>query len=105
MKTVVHVEGFEKRALKLLGEDATADFIVYLSQHYADGAVIAGTGGFRKLRWARQHEGKSGGFRVIYFVTVHAVYPVMIYAKNEASNISQAHKNALREAAKTFKGE
>ncbi len=81
------------------------DFIAHIAFHYNDGAVIAGTGGFRKMRWVRKNEGKSGGFRVIYFVTTHAVYPVMMYAKNEASNITQAHKNALREAAKTFKGD
>ncbi len=31
------------------------------------GAVIKGSGGLRKLRWARAGAGKRGGLRVIYF--------------------------------------
>jgi len=31
------------------------------------GAVIQGSGGLRKLRWARPGGGKRGGLRVIYF--------------------------------------
>jgi mRNA-degrading endonuclease RelE of RelBE toxin-antitoxin system len=32
------------------------------------GAVIPGSGGVRKLRWAAPGRGKRGGYRVIYFV-------------------------------------
>jgi len=32
-----------------------------------DHPVIPGAGGFRKARWARRGNGKSGGFRVVYF--------------------------------------
>ena len=32
------------------------------------GKVVAGSGGVRKLRWAAPGRGKSGGYRVIYFV-------------------------------------
>lgn len=32
------------------------------------GAVIRGSGGVRKLRWAVKGRGKRGGYRVIYFV-------------------------------------
>ena len=34
------------------------------------GAVIPGTGGFRKLRWAdpRRGKGRRGGLRVIYYL-------------------------------------
>ena len=30
------------------------------------GKLVIGTGGVRKLRYAREHRGKSGGVRVIY---------------------------------------
>jgi len=33
-----------------------------------DHPVIPGAGGFRKARWARRGKGKSGGYRVIYFL-------------------------------------
>jgi len=32
------------------------------------GAVIKGSGGVRKIRWAASSRGKRGGYRVIYFV-------------------------------------
>ena len=32
------------------------------------GAVIRGSGGVRKTRWAAAGRGKRGGYRVIYFV-------------------------------------
>ena len=32
------------------------------------GAVVRGSGGVRKLRWAAAGHGKRGGYRVIYFV-------------------------------------
>jgi hypothetical protein len=38
-----------------------------LAEHPAAGMLIAGTGGVRKLRWAREGMGKSGGVRVIYY--------------------------------------
>jgi hypothetical protein len=102
MKTIVHMPGFEKPALALLGEDGLADLIGHLAQHELEGPMIPGTGGFRKIRWARKNEGKRGGFRVIYFVAPAAIYPTLIYGKNTIENLSQAQKNQLREVAKTF---
>lgn len=34
------------------------------------GAVIAGTGGLRKIRWSVDGKGKRGGTRVIYYHVV-----------------------------------
>ena len=34
----------------------------------AAGAIVRGSGGVRKLRWAREGTGKRGGLRVIYCV-------------------------------------
>mgnify|MGYP003387389611 CR=1 FL=1 len=104
MKTVVHVEGFERKALALLGSRGLEDFITYIALNYAQGDIIAGTGGFKKLRWARPNAGKSGGFRVIYFVARTAIYPVLIYAKNDAANITPAQRNQLKAIAKLFEG-
>jgi len=104
MKTVVHMEGFERKALALLGQQGLEEFIAYVALNHAQGNVIAGTGGFRKLRWARPNAGKSSGFRVIYFVAQTAIYPVLIYAKNDAANITTAQKNQLKAIAKLFEG-
>jgi hypothetical protein len=53
------------------------------------GAVIPGSGGVRKLRWAAAGRGKRGGYRVIYFVRqVHGViWMLTMYPKNVTDNI------------------
>ncbi|HEY9069269.1 MAG TPA: type II toxin-antitoxin system RelE/ParE family toxin [Candidatus Ozemobacteraceae bacterium] len=53
------------------------------------GALIPGSGGLRKLRWAAPGRGKSGGYRVIYYWQDHLgqIWFLTIYAKNEAENI------------------
>ena len=73
------------------------------------GALKAGTGGCRKVRYAgKSGRGKSGGARVVYFYRNEAL-PIFLFAvfgKGEKSNISKAEKNALRkltaEIVKTY---
>jgi len=42
-------------------------FISYIAANPEAGALIRGSGGCRKVRWAASGRGKSGGARVIYF--------------------------------------
>ena len=65
--TVVETPSFLRRAKGLLSETERADLVAYLAEHPDSGKVMEGTGGVRKLRWAREGEGKSGGYRVIYY--------------------------------------
>lgn len=53
----------------------------------------------RKLRWARDGRGKSGGVRVIYYFHsgVMPLYLLTMFAKNERANLSKAERNALAE--------
>lgn len=53
------------------------------------GKVVAGSGGVRKLRWAAPGRGKSGGYRVIYFVkrAPGVILMLTMYAKNMTDNI------------------
>lgn len=64
------------------------------------GAVIRGTGGFRKLRWPdpRRSRGTRGGLRVIYFHFADAaeVWLVTLYAKGEVEDLSPDEKRRLR---------
>ena len=71
------------------------DLIAHLSANPEDGNIIQGTGGFRKLRWARQGKGKSGGVRCIHFYVIggDGVYLTAIYGKGKKDNLSQAEKN------------
>ena len=65
--TVVETPSFLRRAKGLLSETERADLVAYLAEHPDSGKVMEGTGGVRKLRWAREGEGKSGSYRVIYY--------------------------------------
>ncbi len=59
--------------------------------------VIRGTGGIRKLRWARSGKGKRGGIRTIYFhhVAPGTVYLLTAYAKADRDDLSPADKKVL----------
>jgi putative transcriptional regulator len=64
---------FEKQVNALLSDDEFALFQGFLFSNPKAGAVIQQTGGLRKVRWAVQGKGKSGGVRVIYlYVTAAA---------------------------------
>jgi hypothetical protein len=62
---------------------------------------MPGCGGFRKLRWAAQGRGKSGGVRVIHYC-VYDDYIIIAkaYAKNEKESLAASEKEDLRLAAK-----
>ena len=65
------------------------------------GAVVPGTGGLRKIRFAPPswHTGKRGASRIIYAYIVpgEAVYLFTIYGKNEQSDLSSDEKKVFRE--------
>ena len=62
------------------------------------GSVMQGTGGIRKIRFAFEHAGKSGGVRVIYvdFVVYEKLYLLTAYPKNEKENLSKSERNDLK---------
>jgi hypothetical protein len=64
------------------------------------GAVIRGSGGCRKVRWARQGSGKSGGVRVIYFTrnTDGEVVLLTLYAKSKTDNLTGQKLKEIRRA-------
>lgn len=53
--------------------------------------VIRGTGGVRKIRFALDGRGKSGGARVLYVdFVIHGVIGLLsVYPKNEKEDISE----------------
>lgn len=71
------------------------------------GTVIQGTGGIRKMRFAFEHRGKSGGIRVIYidFDVYEKIYLLTAYPKNEKDNLSKAERNELRELIKVLENQ
>ena len=99
MLTVAETQEYIRRAEKLLSEDERQEIVSYLALHPKTGDLIEGTGGIRKLRWARGGRGKSGGVRVIYYVhsELMPLYLLTLFAKNERANLSKAERNDLAE--------
>ena len=63
------------------------------------GAVMQGTGGVRKMRFAFEHQGKSGGVRVIYidFEIYEKIFLITAYPKNEKDNLTKEERNELKQ--------
>ena len=97
MITVAETRHFLTKVVRLLSETEKAELIAYLSVHPGAGVLIKGTGGIRKLRWARSGRGKSGGVRVVYYF--HSLgmplYLLTLFGKNEKDNLSMEEKKYL----------
>lgn len=65
MFTVATTDRFENDAAKIWSEAEFDALIAAVAENPHQGDLIPGTGGLRKLRWARAGMGKRGGARVI----------------------------------------
>jgi len=76
----------------------------YLLQFPDAGAIVPGSSGVRKLRWAITGRGKRGGLRVIYFWKKQEdeIWMLTLYAKSEASTIPS---HMLRRIAEEIRDE
>ena len=72
-----------------LSDDEYVELQLALAEAPERGAIVLGSGGVRKLRWAQPGRGKRGGIRVIYYAKTHegVIWMLTIYAKNEEQNI------------------
>lgn len=80
-----------------LDDDELQAIEAWLSENPTAGAVMRGTGGARKVRFARHGKGKSGGYRTIHFFGGDDV-PLFLLAlidKGREANLSRAAKNEL----------
>ncbi len=62
------------------------------------GNVIPGAGGMRKIRYAIEGKGKSGGYRIIYYFynEKNPILLMTIYSKSEIVNLTQKkYKNYI----------
>jgi hypothetical protein len=98
--TVAETEPFQRKVSRLLTEDEREELITYVSAFPKAGVLVQGTGGIRKLRWARSGSGKSGGVRVIYYFhnSEMPLYLLTLFGKNEKTNLSKAERNILSRA-------
>ncbi|PID64351.1 MAG: transcriptional regulator [Gammaproteobacteria bacterium] len=89
MFTLIETPLFSSLRKDYWTEDQFGEFTAWLANNPESGAVVRGSGGVRKVRWARPGSGKSGGFRVIYYNRLQGgeIWLLVVYAKNEADSI------------------
>ena len=82
-------------------DDALLELQGYLLAQPTAGDVVPGTGGVRKLRWARAGMGKRGGVRVLYYLqdAKGRIWLLTVYAKSARENIPNELLNELRKVA------
>ncbi|MEX2531663.1 MAG: hypothetical protein WD960_12905 [Gemmatimonadota bacterium] len=100
---------FEGSAKKLLTEEDRRKLELLLLEDPMRGDVIERTGGFRKVRFARpsRREGKSGGARVIYYISERKerIYLLLVYSKSVKDDLSRAEENELGKLGRILEGE
>ena len=92
MQTVVELESFLKRARAIMSDEERLDIVSFLAAN-PDAGVSLG-GGLRKVRFAREGGGKSGGYRTLYVFggSSMPLFLMTVYAKNEKGNLTRAEQ-------------
>ena len=95
---IIETPIFTKLITELMSDDEYRALQEALIMRPELGVVIKNSGGLRKLRWALQGRGKSGGVRVIYYWmnADEQLYMLLAYPKNEQENLTDAQLSALR---------
>jgi hypothetical protein len=102
---IASLPAYESQVSAILEEQERIAMGFFIACTPEDHPVIPGSGGFRKARWARQGQGKSGGFRVIYFFRAQPgrVYMAAIYAKSRKQTLSAEDRKGLAKLAVQIK--
>ncbi len=96
--TVVETPTFIREVDALLTPVEQVELITFVATNPDSGAIMADTGGVRKLRWAAKGKGKRGGVRVIYYYHNERIplFLLNVFAKNEKENLSNAERNEMK---------
>ncbi|NKC30201.1 type II toxin-antitoxin system RelE/ParE family toxin [Falsiroseomonas selenitidurans] len=105
MHSVVETSSFTRRADALLSQAERAELIATLANNPEAGDVMVGLGGVRKLRWAPAGRGKSGAFRVIYYLLNEGrpILAFFLYGKNEQADLTPVQRKAVQQLVATMK--
>ncbi len=81
-----------------LSDNDLRNLQIMLLENPKTGSVIRGTGRLRKMRFNYGNRGKSHCARVCYvdFEFHNKTYLIMVYAKNEMENLTQAERNNIK---------
>ena len=100
MFTFIESSVFERILPVYLDDDEYSEFQQFLMQNPEAGELVPGSGGVRKVRWARPGMGKRGGLRVIYFVRYqpNEFWMLTLYAKAQREDVPAHILKQLLEA-------
>ena len=95
----VETPTFTRRLQALLDDEAYRELQEELRRNPERGAVMRGTGGARKIRWAPEGKGKSGGVRVVYYYSPAPgiCHMLFVFGKNEQDNLTDQQRSTLRD--------
>jgi mRNA-degrading endonuclease RelE of RelBE toxin-antitoxin system len=93
---------FTKEVQELLEDDEYKSLQIALLLRPEQGSIIPGSGGLRKVRWARKRMGKRGGIRLIYYwdKKTESFYMLLIYSKSKKDDLSQDQLRILNQLIK-----
>jgi hypothetical protein len=96
--TIYETPIFVAEAAKIWSAEERLEFFTWIANEPEAGAVITGSGGYRKVRWSRPGMGKQGGARVIYFTRLDAgeLCMLLVYPKAEKDTIPGHILRAIR---------
>ena len=100
--TFVETSIFTKLVKSNLSDEEYRALQLELARDPNAGNVIPGSGGLRKLRWAGEGGGKSGGFRIIYYYAANKEMVLMLYmyAKSAVASLTKDQIKALGKIVK-----
>jgi hypothetical protein len=103
--SVYRSEAFERHAPGLLGADGTEELVDFVAANPLAGEVVVGTGGVRKIRWARPGTGKRGGARILYYYhdDESPIALLTIYGKSDKDSLTTKEKSEFRKLAAALK--
>lgn len=99
MLTVAETPTFSRLWREYWTEEDRGELCAWIAANPGAGDVVPGTGGVRKVRWARSGSGKRGGVRVVYYNRLASgrIWLLLIYAKSARENLPAHVLNAARE--------
>ena len=89
---------FTAAVTSLLSDEEYRQLQIALLIRPAQGALIRGSGGLRKLRWGARGRGKRGGVRVVYYwrPVGELLYMLFIYGKSDQDDVTPSQLRVLR---------
>jgi mRNA-degrading endonuclease RelE of RelBE toxin-antitoxin system len=89
---------FVQQIQRLLNDKEYAAFRKYLKENPDIAPIIPGTGGARKMRWAKKGKGKSGGIRILYLYRSRQgdIFLLLAFAKSDQENLNTDQKKMIK---------